>query len=273
MMLELAREWNLRSDEGLAYGIFCGYAVTLIPGDTRWMLSITTQVPGALPRLTWEQRQTLGIRRYGRREFSIRLEFAADDTLPQRLREFLPDFLGQLSDGDAPKAALCPVCGQPVMGRHPWMLIQDAACHLHPECIAQLEKRNRSRLRDFSAPRNWKKALLGGSLGGILGALLWIALAVGWGLPTLAAPLVPCLVWLGWLWGDGQRSWAELGAISVLSLVSLLAGAALTWLFQPKRLWLRLGFGLVLMAAVIVPMCLRKHRRWAAMNEKFRMLA
>ncbi len=265
-MLELAKEWGLHIHDGMAYGIYCGCVLTVLPGQAQCHLSITTRLPSQVrwSGLGRKERQDLGIRSLRWEGFALTAVFSDDETLPQRVQAFLERCTPELLALGAATAECCPICGNAVMGRHPWFLVGSAACHLHPECAVALERGNRRRKKAFLAPGNLKKSLLGGSLGGMVGVLLWLALVIGKIPPVLAAPALPWLVYLGWVWGEGAQGMARVWGVLALSAGSVLAAAGLAWLVEPQGLWLGLGLGLLPVS--MVPLFLGTYRQWKTIH-------
>ena len=230
---KLAKEQNMTISGGVAYGSFCGYAVTLSEGSGYKLMAITTKFPDEA------RRQRLELELAGHdmmKEFRVQdLTFMEDgilinfyDTMGtmKKIRAFVDHFFPLLQETGAWGADICTECGQLISGGGSWKLVNGVAFHLHESCANRLEQnalREQERIREEDTG-TYGKGAVGALVGALIGAVVWaIVLYIGY-LAAIVGLLIGFLAELLYRKFGGKNGGGKLVILIVAAIIGVLVG-------------------------------------------------
>jgi len=184
---QLADEFGMKCDQGVAYGILEGYAATLLDGTGCSRLMLTTRFDSpakkdALMDIINQQdlKNEYGIRKLQIAKKVIHVAFRSGPDQIEKIRLFIGWFFPLLEQFGASRADICVQCQEPIPEEDAHWVLRDGATafRMHTACAEELkasisgDKKN----NQASATGSVGKGLCGALLGALLGVLLWIVL-------------------------------------------------------------------------------------------------
>lgn len=197
---KFAEENGLKVSNGVAYGDFRGYAVTLSEGSGWKMIVISTKFPEFAQKGEM-QAEFNGIDlqkqyRVNKLEFlddGIVIGFTDNPGTMGKLKEFVDFFFPLLDKHGATGVNVCPECGMELDYDGKWKLVNGVAMHLHDGCAAKLQhEADTEEAVKQENEGSYGKGTIGALLGAIIGAIPWaivqyfgyitaiIGLLIGW---------------------------------------------------------------------------------------------
>lgn len=229
----LARQNNMKTKHGVAYGDFRGYAVTFRDGNGTKYIDITTSFPEFADRaaLQSELRFVNLLKQYNIRElrfYDERIEIVFLDILSTRkkLSNFIDYFFPLLDRYNASKINICPRCGQELGYSSGWMLLDNAAYHMHDTCMDSMKMQAE---REIAAEREADGgSYLTGAIGALVGALIGavpIATLRYFGYSEyIFGALTGLFAYLGYKIAGGKNARGKFLIVFVCSIIGILLG-------------------------------------------------
>ncbi len=224
--LKLAEEYDLKQDQGVAYGVVDGYAVTFLDGTGTHRLMLTTRFASnskkdaLMERINQEDlKNNYSIRKLQIAKKVIHVAFKMGPNTIDKIRDFISWFFPLLEEYGASKADICVQCQEEIAEEDVQWVLRDGASafRMHKACAEDLKLtvsvQNKS--RTISPDGSLGKGILGAFVGSLLGAVLWFALQ--W-IGFFYVPIVGMAI--GWLAVNGyaflQGKTSKLRALFVL---------------------------------------------------------
>ncbi len=230
---KLARQNNMKTKHGVAYGDFRGYAVTFRDGNGTKFIDITTSFPEFADRaaLQSELRCVNLLKQYNIRElrfYDERIEIVFLDVLSTRkkLLSFIDYFFPLLDRYNASKVNICPRCGQELGYGSGWMLLDDVAYHMHDTCMDSMKMQTE---REIAAEReaddgSYLTGAIGALVGALIGAVPIAALRYFGYSAFIFAFLIGLISCLGYRIAGGKNARGKFLTVFVCSIIGILLG-------------------------------------------------
>lgn len=198
---KLAIANGMTVSDGVAYGNFRGYAVTLSEGSGYKRMDIVTAFPelGQQETLLKATEAVNMEKEYRVRKFLVNknnLTFIFHDTIGTmgKIEAFIEWFFPLLQQNGATPYNICAECGTETTGDH-WYLINGVAVPMHEQCGERLQTsiQEQEQARKDEDTGSYVSGTIGAFLGAILGAAVWaLVLSMGF-----VASIIGLLI--GWL--------------------------------------------------------------------------
>ena len=176
---KLAAENELTISDGIAYGNYQGYAITLSEGAGYKLLTISTHLTDAAGTWLDSQLSAHNLMKEFRiedaqlTETGIQVVFNDNPGTMKCFHAFLQWFFPLLPQSGATGYDCCCSCGQPFGGDEAWKMAGEIPMHIHSGCAQSLLHDAQQEEEAKAQTGSYGKGLLGALLGGVLGAILW----------------------------------------------------------------------------------------------------
>ena len=227
---QVANQYNLKTAQGVAYGLIGGYAVTFLDGLACHRIMITTRfaTPSQKDNLmdiinAQDLKGLYNVRKLQVAKKVIHIAFKGIPETMDKIPAFIDWFFPLLEQNGASKANLCIQCQEIIDDAEAKWVLRDGAVafRMHETCAQEL----RESIKTDCATKEGsvKKGIAGAVLGALGGALVWATAQY----INFYAPVAGIVI--GWLavfmYGKlgGKRSFARYPAV----IASTLAGIAL----------------------------------------------
>lgn len=183
-----AMELGLKVSNGVGYGSFGGYTVTLREGNGWKSVGFSlhfdsdAQRGSALALLCDKQTQKEHrIREVQASNHFLLVSFVDSPRLMQTLRESMTFIAGQLHALGVRGDGCCALCGGELDAGAQTLLIGEAVCRVHSGCAAGLERSAQEQAEAARSGGSVAGGILGAVLGALVGAIPWaLAYYFGW---------------------------------------------------------------------------------------------
>lgn len=236
--LQLAEEYGMKQDQGVAYGIVEGYAATFLDGAGTHRMMLTTRFESNTDKdalmeiINREDLKGLyNIRKLQIAKKVVYVAFAmAPDTI-SKIRSFIEWFFPLLEQFGASKAHICVQCQEPMEDKDVQWILRDGATafRVHKPCADELKLTVKTQTKSYRASQNGSvgMGILGALAGAGVGIVLWILLQ----LINFYGPIAGMAA--GWLtlffYGrfQGKAGKLRIPILVVAGILSVVLGAAL----------------------------------------------
>ena len=202
---KLAKQYEMKVDAGIAYGLLKGYATALSEGAGYKQITISTTFPemGQKEKLmamtdAVNITKQYRVQRLGFHPAGIAIVFHDTIGTMKKIEAFIDWFYPLLEEVGATGGRICQECGGSVAAGQ-WFLVNDFALYMHESCGQkwQEELTAAEKERKESDTGSYVQGAIGAILGALLGAVVWgVVLYVGY-----VASLIGLLI--GWLANKG----------------------------------------------------------------------
>ena len=178
---KLANENGMNIDHGMAYGEFCGYAVSFFEGSGWKEITVSCRFPDTQKKNELQETLTLAnLRKMYRitdwtiKEKGIYVRFYDNPGTMKRIYAFLEWFFPLLDQSDATKAGICPHCGTQI-SNGTWQIVGDMAVYMHDSCINHLHRLedDKAVIEKEEKASSYFKGTLGAIAGAMIGSVIW----------------------------------------------------------------------------------------------------
>lgn len=206
-----AKQNGLTVKNGVAYGIYRGYMLTLQEGSgwksADFAISTTDELNGVLQSqlgqlLTDETRKEYRIMELGLSKTRLAVKFFDNPGTMGKMEAFIDVICNKLSACEVPGQNYCGHCGQPIDSAlsAQEVMVGGAVCQMHDGCASSVERDMAAAWEEAQSQGNMVTGIIGAILGGIVGMIPWaVASYFGW-----------YVGWLGFLIGFAAKKGYEL---------------------------------------------------------------
>ena len=206
-----AKQNGLTVKNGVAYGIYRGYMLTLQEGSgwksADFAISTTDELNGVLQSqlgqlLTDETRKEYRIMELGLSKTRLAVKFFDNPGTMGKMEAFIDVICNKLSACEVPGQNYCGHCGQPIDSALSAqdILVGGMVCQMHDGCASSAERDMAAAWEEAQSQGNMVTGIIGAILGGIVGMIPWaVASYFGW-----------YVGWLGFLIGFAAKKGYEL---------------------------------------------------------------
>lgn len=176
---KFAAENQLTVSDGIAYGNYQGYAISLSEGMGYKLLTVSTHLDDTVGTWLDAQLSAHNLMKEFRvddvqlTETGIQIVFTDNPGTMKCFRAFLQWFFPLLSQSGATGYDCCCSCGLPFDGAETWKMAGEIPLHIHPGCAQAILHEAKQEEEAEAQTGSYGKGLLGALLGGLLGAVLW----------------------------------------------------------------------------------------------------
>ena len=232
---KMAKELGLKQDQGVAYGEYLGYNITLSEGAGWKFLGISARAPEEsrvnefLNRILPDDktlRKNFRVSGLNVLEDAVTVTFSDNPGTMAKYRDFTNWILPQLTHAGFRGAEVCPLCGGPVGPADPWKLEGAVAGHVHAACASAVEVQSASLADQIRAEDTGSYALgfLGALAGAVLGAIPWaVALYFGFFVSMLGF-VIGYLAQKGYELANGRIGKGKIAIVIVTAFIGVILG-------------------------------------------------
>ncbi len=235
-----AKQNGLTVKNGVAYGIYRGYMLTLQEGSgwksADFAISTTDELNGVLQSqlgqlLTDETRKEYRIMELGLSKTRLAVKFFDNPGTMGKMEAFIDVICNKLSACEVPGQNYCGHCGQPIDSAlsAQEVMVGGAVCQMHDGCASSVERDMAAAWEEAQSQGNMVTGIIGAILGGIVGMIPWaVASYFGW-----------YVGWLGFLIGfaakkgyellKGKECKAKAVVIILVSILAVLLAEGVSW--------------------------------------------
>ncbi len=206
-----AKQNGLTVKNGVAYGIYRGYMLTLQEGSgwksADFAICTTDELNGVLQgqlgqMLNDETRKEYRIMELGLSKTRLAVKFFDNPGTMGKMEAFIEVICNKLSACEVPGQNYCAHCGQPIDSALSAqdIMVGGAVCQMHDACASSAERDVAAAREETQSQGNMTTGIIGAVLGGIVGVIPW-AIASYFGL---------FVGWLGFLIGFAAKKGYEL---------------------------------------------------------------
>lgn len=233
---KMAKEAGLKTDRGIAYGDYMGYAVTLWEGAGYKAFGVSARCTEESKILEFQEQfsnEELD-KRYRITDITVGTEgicviFHDNPGTMKRYREFVQWFLPQISQYGFLGSAYCPMCGLLLDNASSWKL-DLFAVHGHDRCFAARENEEKAaveKIKDEDTG-NYASGFLGAALGAVLGSVPWaIVMSVGY-VTAILGFVISLLAGKGYDLFHGKKGKGKIPIVAFMSIAGVLLGNVLS---------------------------------------------
>ncbi len=235
--LQVAQQFGLKYEQGVAYGILRDYPVTFLDGTGCHRIMITTRF------MTPSQKDTLmdiinaqdlkglyNIRKLQIAKKVIHIVFrGVPDTL-EKVPSFVDWFFPLLEQNGATKATICPQCMELMAEDEVQWVLRDGAVafRMHKHCAVDLKQSIAAGSKSVAEEdRTLGKGIAGAALGALAGAVLWFLLQLINFFAPMAGAVTGWLVLFLYNKLGGSKGFARLPVLILASAVGIALGVVL----------------------------------------------
>lgn len=229
---KLARENGMKISNGVAYGAFRGYAVTLQEGSGYKRMDISTRFSdiGQREQMINEVnavnlKRTYRVQSMEFGQTSIMVVFADTVGTVKKIHEFIDWFFPMLDRFETTKVSTCVECSAGVTAGE-WLLIDGIAHHMHSSCAQKVKEELAA---DQEVQRSERKGsyatgLIGALLGAAVGAVVWAVVLYFGYVASLVGLLIGFLAKLGYNLLRGKQGKGKIAILIVAVIFGVLLG-------------------------------------------------
>lgn len=233
---KFAKEYNMKIDSGVAYGVMNGYAVTLQEGNGYKQMAISTRFPEMEAQRAFEQQVSavniasqFRVQQFQITPSCIVATFTDSVGTMKKLREFANWIFPLLKNYGAAMASLCNECGAPIYDGGVWMLRDGiAAAHVHEMCGNRVQQsliqENAQRLQENDG--SYATGTIGAILGSVVGAAVWAVVLMGGWVASIVGLLIGFLANTGYNLLKGKQGKGKIAILIVAVIIGVVLGTA-----------------------------------------------
>lgn len=231
-----AVENGMNVREGVAYGVFHGYAATFCEGSGFKQMTITTHFSDPAQRYELDKalNQPGVTSQYNVRNLLVApncLTVVFNDTVGtmKKIKAFVDFLMPLLDTHGAAKAEVCSECGGLIQNDGVWMLRDNtAAFYVHEACGRRvqetLEAENTRRKEEENG--SYLSGVVGAVIGAALGAVVWAILLMLGYIVGLVGLLIGFLAEKGYTLLKGKQGKAKIAILIIAVIFGVLLGTA-----------------------------------------------
>lgn len=224
-----AKEFDMKVDSGVAYGVMNGYAVTLQEGSGYKQMAISTRFAEMEQQRAFEQQINAGnvaskyrVQRLSITPNCIIVVFTDSLGTMNKIRDFWDWLLPLLQANGASLATVCNECGGVIYDGGVWMLRDGiAASHVHEACANKVKEalldENSQRAQEDRG--SYATGAAGAFIGALLGAVVWAIVLMAGFVAGLVGLLIGFFANTGYNLMKGKQGKAKI-AILVLAIIA-----------------------------------------------------
>lgn len=235
-----AEKNGLTVKNGVAYGIYSGYMVTLQEGSgwksVDFAVCMTDELNGVLQGqlgqlLNEETKKEYRIMQLlvGKKRVSVKF-FDKPGTM-EKAEMFIDIICNKLSACEVPGEKYCAHCGQPIESvlDAADVLTGNAVCQMHKSCADTVEDQLAAERKELQSQGNLATGIIGAALGGIVGMIPWaVASYFGWFVGWLGF-LIAFAAKKGYELLKGKECKAKAVTIIIVCIFAVLLAEVLGW--------------------------------------------
>lgn len=230
---KIAKENDMKIANGVVYGVYKGYAVTLSEGAGYKLLGISAKAPESdrveqlLEELNGADLQKkYRIMNLNVAQDGIIVEFHDNPGTMKCFFSFVEWFFPLLQKYGYPGSGYCARCGQVLDSREVWVYNGVIALHLHEHCAAAEEQEMRSEveLARSEDTGSYSRGFAGALVGALIGAVPWAAVLYFGYFAAVMGLLIGFLALKGYDRMHGKMGKGKLVIIALTSLIGVAAG-------------------------------------------------
>lgn len=231
-----AVENGMQVKDGVAYGVFGGYAVTFCEGSGYKQMVVATRFADPAQKNAMEEQlnKVNLTSEYRVRSLTVApngLNIVFNDTMGtmKKIMAFTEYLLPILDTYGAAKADICNECGCPIDNDGVWILRDGvAAFHVHEACGRKLQEaldaENTRRLEEDNG--TYITGAAGAVVGSVLGAAVWaLVLMLGY-IASIVGLLIGFLAEKGYTLLKGKQGKGKIAILIVAVIIGVLLGTA-----------------------------------------------
>lgn len=238
-----AKQNGLTVKNGVAYGIYRGYMLTLQEGSgwksADFAICTTDELNGVLQgqlgqMLTDETRKEYRIMELGLSKTRLVVKFFDNPGTMGKMEAFIDVICNKLSACEVPGQNYCAHCGQPIDSALSAqdILIGGAVCQMHEACASAAERDVVAAREEAKSQGNMVTGIIGAVLGGIIGAIPWaFAVYNGWFVGIFGL-LIAFAAKKGYELLKGKESKAKAVVIILVAIFSVVVAELGGWVFS-----------------------------------------
>lgn len=196
-MTDFAAKHGMTLAKGRVYGVFEGYRVQVdySPfGNPRCLISVAAHIAGkqkaAVEKYLDSHRRDIGISNFGVIGIGLMVSPKMTGEVFARAESVLEKICAQLKKIGVAGADVCPYCGQPLGGAGILTTESDIAFRAHEECFERVYAgAKRKAAEEEAKPDKKPLGMLGGFLGALFGAVVFVLTYAWWGIGALGTPV------------------------------------------------------------------------------------
>lgn len=226
---KFANENGMRVANGVAYGEYRGYAMTMSEGSGWKRLDFSVRFYDLAAQKMLEEKisqvdlkRTYRIRALDVDGRAISFVFLDNPGTMRKMMDFLDWFLPILEESGAAKADTCVECGGKLTYDSTWLLVGETAHHMHEACREKVKRELEAEelIRKEESEGSHFTGFLGALAGAMIGAVVWaVVLLMGY-VASLVGLLIGFLAEKGYNLAKGKQ---DKGKIAILVIVIVLA--------------------------------------------------
>lgn len=229
-----AKEFDMKVDSGVAYGVMNGYAVTLQEGSGYKQMAISTRFAEMEQQRAFEQQINAGnvaskyrVQRLSITPNCIIVVFTDSLGTMNKIRDFWDWLLPLLQANGASLATVCNECGGVIYDGGVWMLRDGiAASHVHEACAnkvkeALLDENSQRAQEDHGS---YATGAAGAFIGALLGAVVWAIVLMAGFVAGLIGLLIGFFANTGYNLMKGKQGKAKIAVLVLAIIAGVLIG-------------------------------------------------
>ena len=230
---KFANENGLRVANGVAYGEYRGYAMTLCEGSGWKRLTFSTRFYDVSAQKNLEEKlaevdlkRTYRIQSLAVDGRTLSFAFFDNPGTMKKLRAFLDWFVPVLEESGAAKADTCVECGQKLTYSSTWLLVGECTHHMHEACRDKVKRQlaEEEQIRKEESEGSHLTGFLGALAGGLLGAVVWaVVLLLGY-VASIVGLLIGFLAEKGYNLAKGKQDKSKIAVLVIVIVLSVLVG-------------------------------------------------
>lgn len=245
---KLATEHGMKVAQGVAYGVYEGFAVTMYEGGGWKAVAFATRITDGNKLLEMEKqvnardlKKEFRVLRLERNEKNIMVVFHDTIGTMKKIRAFLDWYVPILAAADATRADVCAECGLAMTGEN-WKLVNSVAYPMHEACAARLAQVSQEQFEQRKAEEtgSYVTGAVGALLGALVGSILWaVVLYMGY-VASVVGIVIGFLSKKGYELLRGKNGTPKIAIVILMSLLGVVAG---TFLCDAMSLAVMIGNG------------------------------
>lgn len=230
---KMAKENGMQVAHGVAYGAYCGFALTMNEGNGWKALEFATRFADPAGQDALERKlnevdlkRTYRVQSLVIGQRSVAIVFFDNPGTMKKINAFLGWFMPLLEESGATKADVCNECGCRTQGDAGWLLIDGVAHHMHNACKERVKRELEAdaQERREEAAGSYLTGAAGALVGALIGAIVWaLVLLVGY-VASVVGLLIGFLAEKGYNLAKGKQGRGKIAILIVSIILGVLVG-------------------------------------------------
>ncbi len=240
---KFAEAEGLKVAQGVVYGFYRGFCVTMTDGAGIKTVVFSTRFPESnaryafqekMAQLSKEMQKEYRVASVNVYEDAIHVVFQDTVGTMKRIEAFMPWFAPMLEEAGATKGDVCTECGmQLVDGK--WKLVNGIAIYVHEACGQKLSEDLRQGAEEVRKEGSYLSGAVGALVGATIGAVAWALLMIAGYVSSLIGLLIGILAEKGYNLARGKKGPGKIFILILAVIFGVLLGnfgSELIGLFQ-----------------------------------------